>query len=74
MNYDQLPNDLKRKVDAALSRQPRQKPSRATSGVGLPLRCIGVNGCGEVIERPSESALDTHYRNGCRGTRFEWHA
>lgn len=75
MNYADLPRDLQAKVDAALGRQPKApKSRRSVSEQGLPLTCIGSHGCGAVLEDPSESALQTHYRHGCRSTRFEWRA
>lgn len=65
MRYDQLPTSVKRKVDAAIGKQPGRTRSRATAkGEFMPMRCVGVHGCGEIIR--SEAALERHH-----GGRFE---
>ena len=73
MNFDALSPELKRRVLAAEGKQPKApKDRRSVKERGLPLTCVGTHGCGAVLEDPSESALQTHYKRGCRSTRFEW--
>lgn len=65
MRYDQLPPNLKAKVDAQIGRTPKRARSRATAaGEFQPMRCCGLHGCGAVIT--SEAALNRHH-----GGRFD---
>ena len=72
MNFDDLPNDIKRRVLEAEGQQPKAgKDRRSVREQGLPLTCVGAHGCGAVLEHPSESAINTHAKK-CPSTRYEW--
>lgn len=66
MNYDQLPADLRRKVDASLGSSPRKRNRKDVTGPGLPLHCTA---CGLDVGT-SETAMTRHLKEVGHG-RYE---
>lgn len=76
LRLDQLPADVRARIAAGEPVEQRRRPrSRAQAqGDGLPLTCVGPNGCGEIIERPTDGALARHMerKHGNGSCRFEY--
>lgn len=68
LRLDQLPADVRERVEAQYGQKPKRGKSRA--GVGLSAPCPGHCGCGEAF--PTAAKWERHAKaTGCRVWRID---